>query len=53
MPATGTYLRRYGDTGLPAVQARRRPARRAAAEIAEITTFGPARFPILGLPDTL
>ena len=51
MPATGTYLRRDGDTvyrpfKLDVLRVRGR-------EIAEITTFGPARFPILGLPDTL
>ena len=51
MAATGTYLRRDGDTvyrpfKLDVLRVRGR-------EIAEITTFGPARFPILGLPDTL
>jgi RNA polymerase sigma-70 factor (ECF subfamily) len=51
MAATGTYLRRVGDTvyrpfKLDVLRVRGR-------EIAEITTFGPALFPSLGLPDTL
>ncbi len=51
MPAAGSYLRRPGDTLF-------RPfkldvLRVADGVIAEITTFGPALFPALGLPSSL
>jgi RNA polymerase sigma-70 factor (TIGR02960 family) len=51
MPAAGSYLRRPGDTVF-------RPfkldvLRVAGGRIAEITTFGPAWFPALGLPEGL
>jgi RNA polymerase sigma-70 factor (ECF subfamily) len=51
MPAAASYLRRPGDTTF-------RPfkldvLRTAGGVIAEITTFGPAPFPLLGLPPTL
>ncbi|MDY7103718.1 MAG: RNA polymerase subunit sigma-70 [Actinomycetota bacterium] len=51
MPAAGSYLRRAGDTVF-------RPfkldvLRVRGAEIAEITTFGPAPFDALGLPPSL
>jgi RNA polymerase sigma-70 factor (ECF subfamily) len=51
MPAAASYLRRPGDTAY-------RPfkldvLRLAGDRIAEITTFGPAPFPALGLPEVL
>lgn len=51
MPAAGSYLRRPGDTLF-------RPfkldvLRIEGGAIAEITTFGPALFPALGLPPEL
>ncbi len=51
MPAAGSYLRRPGDTvfrpfKLDALSV-------VAGRIAEITTFGPAQFPALGLPPAL
>jgi RNA polymerase sigma-70 factor (ECF subfamily) len=51
MPAAGTYLRRWGDTlyrpfKLDVLRVR-------DGTIAEITTFGPGAFPVLGLPETL
>jgi RNA polymerase sigma-70 factor (ECF subfamily) len=51
MPAAGTYLRRWGDTvyrpfKLDVLRVRE-------GTIAEITTFGPGLFPLLGLPETL
>jgi RNA polymerase sigma-70 factor (ECF subfamily) len=51
MPAAGSYLRRFGDTVY-------RPFKldvlRVRSEtIAEITTFGPVSFPLLGLPETV
>jgi RNA polymerase sigma-70 factor (ECF subfamily) len=51
MPAAGSYLRRPGDSVY-------RPfkldvLRVDGGLIAEITTFGPAQFPALGLPPVL
>ena len=50
MPAAGTYLRRWGDTVY-------RPFKLDVpvrdGTIAEITTFGPGSFPLLGLPGIL
>jgi hypothetical protein len=51
MPAAGSYLRRPGDTLF-------RPFKLDVLRvddglIAEITTFGPAQFPALGLPPEL
>ncbi len=50
-PAAGSYLRRPGDTLF-------RPFKLDVLQvsdgvIAEITTFGPAQFPVLGLPPSL
>jgi RNA polymerase sigma-70 factor (ECF subfamily) len=51
MPAAGSYLRRPGDSvyrpfKLDVLRVR-------GDTIAEITTFGPGSFPLLGLPETL
>jgi RNA polymerase sigma-70 factor (ECF subfamily) len=51
MPAAASYLRRPGDTvfrafKLDVIRVTEGPL------IAEITTFGPSRFPAFGLPDT-
>jgi RNA polymerase sigma-70 factor (ECF subfamily) len=51
MPAAGSYLRRWGDTvyrpfKLDVLRVR-------DSTIAEITTFGPGSFPVLGLPEIL
>ena len=51
MPAAGCYLRRFGDTEFRAFKLDVLRLRDGA--VAEITTFGPSRFPELGLPDTL
>ena len=51
MPAAGSYLRRPGDTVFRAFKLD--VLRLRGLTIAEITTFGPAPFPMLGLPDTL
>ncbi len=51
MPAAGSYLRRFGDTEFRAFKLDVLRLRDGA--VAEITTFGPSRFPELGLPDTL
>jgi RNA polymerase sigma-70 factor (ECF subfamily) len=51
MPAAGSYLRRFGDTEFRAFKLD--VLRLRDGSIAEITTFGPSRFPELGLPETL
>jgi RNA polymerase sigma-70 factor (ECF subfamily) len=51
MPAAGSYLCRPGDTEYRAFKLD--VLRVEGDRIAEITTFGPALFPALGLPDVL
>jgi RNA polymerase sigma-70 factor (ECF subfamily) len=51
MPAAGSYLRRPDDKVFRAFKLD--VLRLRGRTIAEITTFGPASFPILGLSDTL
>lgn len=51
MPSAASYLRRTGD---PVFRAFKLDVLRVGdGRIVEITTFGPASFPDLGLPDTL
>jgi RNA polymerase sigma-70 factor (TIGR02960 family) len=50
-PATGTYLRRWGDTEFRAFKLD--VLRVEAGRLAEITTFGYSRFPGFGLPEVL
>lgn len=50
-PAAGSYLRRHGDTTFRAFKLD--VLRLEGAAIAEITTFGPAQFGLLGLPATV
>jgi RNA polymerase sigma-70 factor (TIGR02960 family) len=51
MPAAGSYLRRHGDSTYRAFKLD--VLRVEGDRIAEITTFGPALFDVLGLPPTL
>jgi SnoaL-like protein/sigma-70-like protein len=51
MPAAASYLRRPGDTVFRGFKID--VLRTQDGAIAEITTFGPARFPAFGLPPTL
>jgi RNA polymerase sigma-70 factor (TIGR02960 family) len=51
MPAAGSYLRRQGDAEFRAFKLD--VLRIEDGRLAEITTFGPARFPELGLPPVL
>ncbi|HEX3222784.1 MAG TPA: RNA polymerase subunit sigma-70 [Nocardioides sp.] len=51
MPAAASYLRRPGDSAFRAFKLD--VLRVEGDRIAEITTFGPAPFPALGLPETL
>jgi RNA polymerase sigma-70 factor (ECF subfamily) len=51
MPAAASYLRRFGDTEYRAFKLDVLRVKDGA--IREITTFGPALFPELGLPETL
>jgi RNA polymerase sigma-70 factor (ECF subfamily) len=51
MPAAGSYLRRPGDTVFRAFKLD--VLRIADGAIAEITTFGPELFPLLGLPEMI
>ena len=51
MPAAGSYLRRPGDTEFRAFKLDVLRLRDGA--VAEITTFGPSRFPAFALPDVL
>jgi RNA polymerase sigma-70 factor (ECF subfamily) len=51
MPAAACYLRRPGDSVFRPFKLDVLRVERGA--IAEITTFGPAPFPALGLPATL
>ncbi|QQQ77058.1 RNA polymerase subunit sigma-70 [Saccharothrix sp. 6-C] len=50
MPAAAGYLRRHGDTVFRALKLD--VLRIEGDRIAEITTFGPSRFELLGLPAT-
>ena len=51
MPAAASYLKRPGDTTFRAFKLD--VLRIEADAIAEITTFGPSRFPAFDLPPTL
>ena len=51
MPAAASYLRRPGDTLFRAFKSD--VLRVVDGRIAEITTFGPAHFAVLGLPEVL
>ncbi len=51
MPTAASYLRRTGDSMFRAFKFD--VLRVEGGEIAEITTFGPALFPVFGLPPTL
>jgi len=51
MPAAASYLRRFGDTEFRGFKMD--VLRIEGGEIAEITTFGYAMFPLFGLPTVL
>jgi RNA polymerase sigma-70 factor (ECF subfamily) len=55
LPAAASYLRRPGDTAYRAfkLDVLRVEATEDGVRIAEITTFGPSPFAVLGLPDLL